>query len=268
MNKGKYNMKKWSNPIGDSHKKKIFEIIQKNSLNGVYQHEIIKESKLSRQTVYTILNKLMIEGEIYKGKGNKYFVASDDPININLLAASANIQLRKRIFKEKHLISGISDAICKCSFKDLTEKYVFEFANIIGAFTIYVMIESMRPGEISKQYKKRVNLIEYLFNNTIPLNEIFYKLYYYLGININNRLYDDISKNEFDKIHKAFMKVYPDIHNDLDKGWESMCELILTSRNDNKQKYCHHEWDERYLYKYGKYYQCRKCYYKTITKKK
>ena len=75
----------------------------------------------------------------------------------------------------------------------------------------------------------------------------------------NNRLYDDISKNEFDKIYNAFTKVYPQISDDLEKGWKSLCQL-LTQKKNIKQKDCNHEWKERHLYKFGKYYECAKCY--------
>ena len=75
----------------------------------------------------------------------------------------------------------------------------------------------------------------------------------------NNRLYDDISKNEFDKIYNAFTKVYPQISDDLEKGWKSFCQL-LTQKKNIKQKDCNHEWKERHLYKFGKYYECTKCY--------
>ena len=52
----------------------------------------------------------------------------------------------------------------------------------------------------------------------------------------NNRLYDDISKNEFDKIYNAFTKVYPQISDDLEKGWKSFCQL-LTQKKNIKQKF-------------------------------
>jgi hypothetical protein len=79
----------------------------------------------------------------------------------------------------------------------------------------------------------------------------------------SSTLYDDIDKNEFDKIYKAFMNVYPQISDDLEKGWESFCQLLLTQKKNIKQKDCNHEWKERHLYKFGKYYECPKCYLTT-----
>jgi hypothetical protein len=265
---------KWTHPRGDINKRIVLDLVNNYPIDGISQPDIIEKLKLrhiklSRQTISKILKNLVTEREIFKRK-RKYLSSSDDQVNINLLAASINIELRRRLLSDNRG-NGLPNLLYQSSLtaENLAEKSIFEFANLVGAFIVYLLIESMRPGEVSQKYKENINLLGHLVQNSIPLDELAKKFRQSLGISAtHNEIYSDLENVDFARVSQAFMKVYPDIHNDLDKGWESMCELILTSRNDNKQKYCHHEWDERYLYKYGKYYQCRKCYYKTITKKK
>jgi hypothetical protein len=220
-------------------------------------------------TVSKILKYLRTEEKILKRK-RKYFPLNDEPVNVNLLAAAIHIQFRRMLSLYKPR-SGLSTAFYKGGFttKDGTAKCIFEFANLVGAFIVYLLIESMRPGEVSQKYKENINLLEHLIQNSIPLDELAKKFRERLEISrIHNRVYSDVKNEDFIRLSQAFMKVYPNIHKNLEEGWESMCQLILTSRNNNKQKDCDHNWCEHYLYKYGKYYKCHKCYSRKTTKNK
>jgi len=84
-------------------------------------------------------------------------------------------------------VAFLSQSLCKTNFaKDkLNEKYLFEFANRIGAYITYILIESLRPlGQFDiltatseddklKRIKRRALLSSDLINMAINMKRIF-----------------------------------------------------------------------------------------------
>jgi hypothetical protein len=265
---------RWSHPVGDSHKNLILEVINRNPVTGITQPEIIENvaklsishKKLSRQTASKMLKRIIQEAKISK-KGRLYFPLNDDAVNMNIFAASINVKLRGMLLSDNpaiypdHITTHGSNA-----------KYIFEFANLFGASMIYLLIESMRPGEVSQKYKEDINIVEHLIKNSLPLDELTMKFREKLGIHNRYTKYGtaslDLNNRDFVRLSQEFRKVYPQLYQELEDGWQSISQLILTPRNDNKQRRCGHHWHRRYLYRYGEYYECRNCSLRKCAKSK
>jgi hypothetical protein len=151
--------------------------------------------------------------------------------------------------------------IGKCTANDLTENNIFTFANMIGAFITYVIIESKRPNQQSIENIQRRQLTRDMLDVSISLEDILYGFQNYLTSNRNdNMMYDDMTKDGFERVAQAFKKVYPSMFMRLEEDWKAFTSFIGKSPLDNKHKYCDHKWDEHYMYKFGKYYECSKCH--------
>jgi hypothetical protein len=259
-------MKKWSNPIGDSHKNKIFKIIQKHGLDGIYQHEIIKESALSRQTVYTILKKLRAENKIHKFD-DKYSVI-DDTADIAAFETVISGFFILMMSKKEHISEMFEPTFSRYHKADnLTEKHVFEFANAIGAFITYMLIESKRPNEYDGSYDNIVEMTDILIEDILSINMLFERFGLFFGNIPPIRTYTKMSSEDFDKVSKAFMKVYPKFYESLEDIWKMECNYLLRSSPLNEKfKNCNHEWEKHYMYKFGNYDECIHCHYRQVNK--
>jgi hypothetical protein len=254
--------------------------VNRNPVTGITQPEIIdtiaklsiSHEELSRQTVSKLLGKLKKETKLSK-RGRKYFPLNDDAVNLNIFALSINATLRKMLLSDDP-IDIISIRICPDHLltHDPHAKYIFEFANLLGASMMYLLIEGMRPGEVSSKYKEDINVFDHLIRNSLPLDEIVLKLRRKLHIHIKRTKYGTASLNldndDFRKLSREFRKVYPHVYKELEEGWQSMSQLILTPRNDKRQISCIHKWHRRYLYRYGEYYECRNCSLRKTEKSK
>jgi hypothetical protein len=96
----------------------------------------------------------------------------------------------------------------------------------------------------------------------ISLEDILYGFQNYLTSSHNiKRMYDEMTKDDFEKVSEAFKKVYPSIFMHLEEDWKTFCTSFIEKPPlDNKYKHCDHKWDEHYMYKFGKYYECSKCH--------
>jgi hypothetical protein len=269
-----------THPIGDIHKNLILGIVNRNPVTGITQPEIIdniaklsiSHENLSRQTVSKLLGRLMKEAKLSK-RGRRYFPLNDDAVNMNIFAASINVKLREMLLSDD-LINIISNKFCSGLLltHDPNAKYIFEFANLLGASMIYLLVEGMRPGEVSSKYKEDINIFDHLIRNSLPLDEIVLKLRQKMHIRTERTAYGVASLNldcdDFRKLSREFRKVYPDLYMELEEGWQSMSQLMLTPRNDKRQMSCNHKWHGRYLYRYGEYYECRNCFLRKTAKSK
>lgn len=273
-------MARWTHPIGDIHKDRILDIANKNPVTGITQPEIIdsmakisiNHKKLSRQTVSKLLGRLLEEAKLSR-RGRKYFPLSDDAVNMNIFAASINVKLRGILLSDDP-INIISNKFCPNHLPtdDPNAKCIFEFANLLGASMIYLLIEAMRPGEVSSKYKEGINIFDHLIRNSLPLDEIILKLRHSLHIHTKHTTFGTASLNldneDFRKLSREFRKVYPDLYTELEEGWQSMSQLMLTAKNDKRRTSCTHKWHRRYLYRYGEYYECRNCTLRKTAKNK
>jgi hypothetical protein len=292
--------KKWDNPIGDSHKKKVYDLIANNP-KGVYQHEIIQHTKLSRQTVYTILKQLRNEKKV-QHQNRQYFVEDtilNSVLQFGMVMEEAcgligdprrfigsrieKIDLKKEGYDHyfnrfSNRISGpsVSSKLCKAKFKqdELFEKYIFEFANRIGAFITYLLIESMRPSQHNTiPGDKRSSLVPRLIDRSIRSHNmyesfsVFFKDFF-SGMQKAEEIHDycnitecfEFREEYYKKAIAAFKNIYPMIYDALENIWTDYIEDSLKISNPKNRK-CDHKWQDIMIYKFGrnKYLGCCKC---------
>jgi hypothetical protein len=178
--------------------------------------------------------------------------------------------------------------------KILNEKYIFEFANRIGAYITYLLIESMRPvaGETGDSITKEITtdsngnrvsrrdiVSSALLQEAIDIKSIFGSFLSIINSftsNLKNTIsiksptssidhtnYYELNENDFDRLSMAFRNVYPGIYQALEKKWEYDA-IYETDWLEYKEREglvkCSHRWEETSIYKQGKFHFCRKCY--------
>jgi DNA-binding transcriptional ArsR family regulator len=289
--------------IGAENKKKIYDNILEH-IDGLLPHEIASSLKLTRQTVQTHLKELVNETLVHKNRSNGRYYAGD--LDLGHIAAFANIMKEASGLLVKcidpttisHMSSTNDEKVCKkvssnsisaslCEPKfseDDLKKYVFEFANRIGAFITYILIETMRPydyNELAKdpnwKIRKRNILADRLTKRAIDIRFLFEKfhLLLYNTEQVSHRAhygsdepwFFEANKIEFDKIMRTFSKVYPGIYDALedywqDKKWPSLNALEVVERYAPQVlEGCKHNWRKIKIYKIeGDYYRCKnKC---------
>jgi hypothetical protein len=277
---------------------------------------------LSKTNRNVRLKDLVKQKKIYKEKGH-YFV--NDPILLDVhnfarsMKGACEMMLKKSLIDAspedkvpgQHTIAGPgmfhihffkalagispSKHFCDTKFDKnaLNEKYLFEFANRIGAYITYLLIESMRPvaGEtdsITKEITRDINgnrvsrrdmISSALVREGIEIKSIF-KLFLNIfdsfiptlpnTTRIKNPTpkivhsdYYQLSRDHFDRLSKVFRNVYPGVYEALEKKWKydvsSETDLLEYKEREGLIK-CAHRWEETPIYKLGKFHFCRKCY--------
>ena len=257
-------MDEWTQVGGDIHRRKTLDIINKHARDGIRLYEIKQKSSFTRQTISAHLKKLHKENLVRKDKEKRYFPTNDDDINVSLLSAS----IANHLWRTMSLLSSRNrsetllnaNKFCNCKFGKLNdrERTIFEFANAIGAIIVYIFIESMRKDEISTFYRDNVNLVERLIMGSVPFEEIS-KKFIQLMYNKSNFSPGD-SKINLDKILDSYKNAYPDSYSGLENKLKEIHHLVLKPKSHSQHKDCkYHTWHERYLYRYGKFYECHRC---------
>jgi hypothetical protein len=267
-------MTKRSDIRGDIHKQMILEYMGTRSLNwvGVEVKDIInyirlrdteKHRVISRQAVNTHLNKLVAEGEIKKTRKGRYLsteIFDDiayDPwavyescLNMMLTfiiedGNVLNLQSLKNIVLT--LMNGSNETI---------EKFIFEIANRIGAYAVYVFIESLRPRRNVSTEDVRSVLTKEFLNKVVPLMDLLEMFLYKLPIDPKEIRYFEVNESTLEKVSAAYSNVYPNLARSLEHIYSQFCKKILNAKpKDN----CSHTWEKIYLHKVGDLYLCRKC---------
>jgi hypothetical protein len=185
---------------------------------------------------------------------------------------------------------SVSPSLCKTNFgKDkLSEKYLFEFANRIGAYITYILIESLRPlGQFDiltatsedDKLKRRAFLSSDLISMAINMKSIFEDCFFEIIRSFEPSLttlgpyfkpnkaqyfpHFELNKNDFDRLSETFRNVYPGIYKALEMKWKDEVDLktnLVEYRQREEGLKCDHKWEETSLYKLGKYYFCAKCH--------
>jgi hypothetical protein len=292
----------------------ISEYITKHG-KGVYPHHISESLGITRQYVHELLKELIKETRILKRNGH-YFVTDRDLADTIAFAkvmkmvsgllispdliepgskevrkiASASQSFNETFYREfKKMVTGISvsDILCESKFTKnaLNEKYLYEFANRIGAFITYILLETMRPYEYNEPVKdtnskirKRNILADNLTRRAIDIRwlfEVFHSLLYHTD-QVSQRArsgasepwFFEAKKNEFDNLMKTFAKVYPGIYHSLEEYWRNET-FYSTNALDAVERYaphlledCNHQWQKIRIYKLeGDFYYClNKCH--------
>jgi hypothetical protein len=260
---GKGSKKRWSNPIGDANKMKIIKIIADSLAYGrtLYQHEIIKLSGLSRQTVYTILKELIFEEKVVYE--NKQYNLSGYYYMDNFLFAY--FLKRYLVYKISNMesLSNLSIEVSRSNLgtKDGLARKIFEFANMIGAFIMYVLIESKSPYEKDLGHRHTIESNEELIRRAIPLEEILIGFNRLFGRKLDDRHYNRFDIETFMDLAKEYSNIYPSLYTELESGWKIFCRKFINKLPfDGSYKNCCHKWNELSLYKFRTYYECLKCH--------
>jgi hypothetical protein len=269
----KDKMKKSSDSRGEIHRNKILEYMKSNSLKdwlGVQVNEIVEHTKLSRPTVTTHLNRLVTGGEIKKTRRGTYLPAEifddlvydgssylEDYLNVHLpLIIQDNSVLNLQ--EQAKIIMHLSDYDYDKAEEPL-EKFLFKFANRIGACIVYVLIESLRPRRNVRTEDVRSVLTDEFMRNAIPLMDLLEVFLFKLPINERERGYFETTESTLETISDAYRKVYPKMSKSLDKGYLEFCDIILSSKGQITNNNCSHKWEKIFVHKIGDRYLCRKC---------
>jgi predicted transcriptional regulator len=240
--------------VGDRNKIWILDLIAKNN-NDITTSDLVEETKLHRDTIYSNCKELMEEGYITKsGKKGTYHLT---------LKAFSKPNLRGQNFAREAIVKPIKWS--GTSFKTLAEeqqtllklfeKYLeiirtsndnnviqqelISYSVLMGAYTTYVFLEALNPDKwIFKQNGKKWekdmsslterekdDVIRLWINNSINpdyLFKIFKKL------NIITR--DD---TDFDRLIKSYAEVFPDLYNKFESINKRMNEP-QTERSDEE----------------------------------
>jgi hypothetical protein len=289
--------------IGETHEQKILDIIQNSSKTGLFPHELNskvaeKRIALTRQGIHKICSRLMKGNLVYK-KNGKYFAtnfefgtminfadhlaeAGRTIIDSGLIDASDDTRafVEGRYMPYDNLcknVLGISSSqkYCEAKFSDqeINEKYLFEFANRVGALIAYTFMETMRPalakyGENSFSEQTHNSLVPLMIERAMDLKGLyidFCNLFNETGVidkihNENHKSYFHLDEEHFAKLASAFKNIYPGIFQALEEYWK---DSVLSNMDFTKRiasgAQCKHKWDSILLYKIGIVYHCRLC---------
>lgn len=304
--------------IGEENKRKIYDYIMEHA-KGLFPHEIAASLGITRQTVQTHLKELVNETLVLKNKSDgRYYVADPDVGDIIIFAGFMKMisgflagqgpgsrslgfppEYQRALFNEDAYreftdrVSGISVSNEICEAKIIVdkskEKYLFEFANRIGALITYLFIETMRPHEYNTPAKdansklqKRNILADNLLRKAVDMKwlfRVFRGLLHSIGLitkaqswNKDAPIFFELETKEFDRLMATFATVYPRIYEGIEKYWqrERFDDTIIFDWVERNSKLdCKHEWKKirRYKLKGNFYYCLNKCHL-TITEAK
>lgn len=265
----------WTHPRGDINKNEILRIIRSHSIweGGVYQHELIKETKLSRTAVHNHLRTLTKEQKVMNSRGQYVVTQTDDDIFFILMfEAHLDRWLKTVITSDESLMKHSSIfKMREIQGADSKEKRIFEFANVIGAFIIYLLFIGKQPvPEWNLEYEKREYLIRDIIQGRIFLENILYGFSnYFLGISKKGP-YEEMNKKKYDNIVDAFTMVYPDLYTSLDQQWKTFAQNYLREQLQSLQNAvktkedCKHDMENHYMFNFGEYLECRKCHTRNV----
>jgi hypothetical protein len=139
------------------------------------------------------------------------------------------------------------------------EKFIFEIANRIGAFAVYVFIESLRSRRNVRTEDVRSVLTMEFLDKAVPLMDLLEVFLYKLPIDPKERGYFEVNESTLENVCTAYNKVYPKMAKLIDDGYSQFCESMLNTKRKSNNDDCSHTWEKIYLHKVGDLYLCRKC---------
>jgi hypothetical protein len=262
---------RWTHPLGDINKNKILRIIRSHSIwgEGIYQHQLIKEANLSRTAVNNHLKTLTNEQKIMNSRGRYVVTRTDDDIFFILMFEAHLDRWLKTIFTSDGSLMKNSSMfkMRKGQDTDCKERRIFEFANVVGAFIIYLVFIGKQPlPERTLESEKREYLIRDIIQGRILLENILYGFNnYFLGISKKGP-YEEMNRKKYGEIVDAFKKVYPDLYTSLDQQWKTFGQNYLREQSESLQKAvktkedCKHDMENQYMFNFGEYLECSRCH--------
>jgi hypothetical protein len=163
----------------------------------------------------------------------------------------------------------VSTKYCNTKFdiEESLQKCIFEFSNRIGAYIFYIFLQSMYPFKDSKiSRKERDNISKYFIQKSISLEDILHGFRDLLADSgmcqttlSDNNLFE-LSRKNFNILSKKFQEVYPNFYVGYENWWLHSTENSITFRNLFPHV-CKHQWEKKYLFKFGNVYYCKKCHH-------
>lgn len=236
------------------HKGSICRILFLSSLHrkGLTVKQIHARMKsVSDRTVYNLLKELIIEDRVFESK-RKFFLNLffDDGWSV-FARFLEEFLLRQHNLKELLLPKIRSNGYI---FSDDLENEIYNFGNVMGAFIMYVLVESFRSNErmigreardqIWKSFLERAVYMPYIldrFKDQLPEGMDIYQI----SLGRDNQ--------SFDKIHNAYNNVYPGFSEFIDKSFKDHVRSAVPFEP------CDHEWRKVKVHKIGDRHECRKC---------
>lgn len=266
---------------GDIHKQIILEFIRAKSLtwvgvdvkdiiNHIRLQDIKRHKGISRQSVNTHLNYLVAEGQIKKTRKGRYLASEifDDIVydGWSYFEDFLNIHHPFIVQNRKILdLQGLANIITNLSKKNSnrpiwsTEKFCFEFANRLGAYILYVFIESLRSRRNVFSKNVRSVLTEQFLKEAIPLMDLLNDFLLNLPIDAKDIGYYELSQVTLKQLSETYQNLYPNMAKSLDDGYKGFCDILITDHRVTKNSKCSHNWEKIYVHKMGGRYLCRKC---------
>jgi hypothetical protein len=138
------------------------------------------------------------------------------------------------------------------TFHGELENEIFNFGNMIGAFVMYVLVESLRPNEKATAEDRYVILKKFL-QDAVDMTFIFFLFEKILPQDSTNLLMMGFDNKLLEKIIDAYNNVYPGFSESLDYGFKVYVDNFVANES------CDHEWHEVRIHKLGEYLKCKKC---------
>jgi hypothetical protein len=169
----------------------------------------------------------------------------------------------------EHLFSNLSlnsvsknIANTRFSSENPMNQSIFEFANLVGAFITYILVESLHPTENTLPTEKREDLALFFLERSISIDKILAEFKKRFDVNKNEKLSNEINKSDYERISNAFKEVYPHPYDLLEKGYLEGFRKFLLYRTLYTLVHtkCVHQWEEVYVHKVGVQYLCTKCH--------
>lgn len=265
-------MKKQSDLRGHIHKKGILSFIKSKSSKdwtGVHVNEIVEHVPVSRMTTTTHLKELVRQDEIKQTRRGTYLPKEifDDLIydGWSYLEDYLNTRCSDVISDMNVLdLDDLRETVTELSKNDKStmKEFIFEFANKIGAYILYVFIESLRSRRNVKSEGVRFVLTEQFLKEVIPMMELLKEFIDSLPIKTSEKGYYELKQSTFNKLSEVYNDLYPDITKSIEEGYQLYCNSLFQSVNRHvikRKPNCSHKWEKMLIHKIGDRYRCQIC---------
>jgi hypothetical protein len=205
---------------------------------------------LTVRAIYRLLNQLIAEDKVFKSK-KKYFLKDlfiDDGWSVS---AEFLNEFQSQNFLTK--ISSLGIFSNGRTFHDELENTILNFGNAVGAFVIYVLVESLRPNERLIPIDEKTQILHNFLKNAFSLPNLLPSFLRILPGNAD-RMIMGTDNESLERILHGYDHAYPGFRTVLDDSFRE-----YSSFNWSKSKSCDHEWHRVNIHKIGERFECRKC---------
>ena len=152
--------------IGEQNREKILHCLISAHPEGRSTSELTEDTGLDRDTIHEHCTDLSKQGQVIKkgGKRGKYFLTGKSSADPGLRAYWLNHRAMQNFWRMK---AHKNNSFCKLNGDYSDQESLFVFANNIGAYITYVLIEAARPNKrITLNLKKSEGSKKFIVNNS------------------------------------------------------------------------------------------------------